>query len=530
MAKNDDPLAQKEYIDYFLNEFVLFYSNKPYGPYKVCIEYKKPDDVWCQDLENSKWETPKRRSFQMDITKEESDTKVISSFDYGSPLRADANTSIVLISMVIFLMCGACLLLNYSASELAVRPLERMLSSIKKSAKSIFSSVSALGSDDDEDFGGEDMDGEVALLERVVRKIATLAELSTKKNPFDDASMSGMKSEELGVLALTASHVQPQAEKKDSDDSSPVQLQEVMDPSRMEVTVTMQWQLEEIGISFALLNSWDFNPIELDAVKQSQICTWLLMNNPGSSSYAESNVDMKRMRTFVEAAMAGYPDNIFHNWTHAVDVTHAIFRYCTLGQMELLFTAQEEFALLVAGTCHDLGHIGFNNSFLTESQHELAIRYNDRSPLENMHCCKLFELIAKPETNVFHKVSKDQFREVRKLMIDVVLHTDICQHPAMVKELELVYEMNSKVFDANQSGPLCEPEVEILSQGENKKLCGKLLVHAADTSNPTKPWEICQAWAFKVLDEYFAQGDLEKKRGLPVQMLNDRDKVCSHAV
>eukprot|EP00971_Amphidinium_carterae_P220913 4386090-Amphidinium_carterae.2 len=40
-----------------------------------------------------------------------------------------------------------------------------------------------------------------------------------------------------------------------------------------------------------------------------------------------------------------------------------------------------------------------------------------------------------------------------------------------------------------------------------------------------KPWALCEKLAHLCLDEFFAQGDLEKEAGLPVQMLNDRDKV-----
>ena len=36
---------------------------------------------------------------------------------------------------------------------------------------------------------------------------------------------------------------------------------------------------------------------------------------------------------------------------------------------------------------------------------------------------------------------------------------------------------------------------------------------------------ICSKWASVVLDEFFLQGDKEKELGIPVQMLNDRDKV-----
>ncbi len=53
----------------------------------------------------------------------------------------------------------------------------------------------------------------------------------------------------------------------------------------------------------------------------------------------------------------------------------------------------------------------------------------------------------------------------------------------------------------------------------------KLILHAADVSNPFKPFPICRAWAYLVLEEFFCQGDREKQLGLTVQMLNDRNKV-----
>eukprot|EP00746_Dinoflagellata_sp_MGD_P072415 gnl/MRDRNA2_/MRDRNA2_293947_c0_seq1.p1 gnl/MRDRNA2_/MRDRNA2_293947_c0~~gnl/MRDRNA2_/MRDRNA2_293947_c0_seq1.p1 ORF type:complete len:168 (+),score=40.04 gnl/MRDRNA2_/MRDRNA2_293947_c0_seq1:38-505(+) len=67
--------------------------------------------------------------------------------------------------------------------------------------------------------------------------------------------------------------------------------------------------------------------------------------------------------------------------------------------------------------------------------------------------------------------------------------------------------------------------LEILRQPENKTLMRNLVLHTADVSNPMKPFAICRAWAMRVLDEFFLQGDKEKEIGIPVQMLNDRDKV-----
>merc|ERR1719162_1386842 len=51
------------------------------------------------------------------------------------------------------------------------------------------------------------------------------------------------------------------------------------------------------------------------------------------------------------------------------------------------------------------------------------------------------------------------------------------------------------------------------------------LLHSADVSNPCRSWAVSEAWAHCVLDEFFAQGDQEKMLGVPVQFLNDRDKL-----
>merc|ERR1712217_889968 len=60
---------------------------------------------------------------------------------------------------------------------------------------------------------------------------------------------------------------------------------------------------------------------------------------------------------------------------------------------------------------------------------------------------------------------------------------------------------------------------------KNRLMFLQLFLHCADVSNPLKPFNICRPWAWRVLDEFFAQGDEEKELGLPVGMLNDREKV-----
>merc|ERR1711871_679396 len=52
-----------------------------------------------------------------------------------------------------------------------------------------------------------------------------------------------------------------------------------------------------------------------------------------------------------------------------------------------------------------------------------------------------------------------------------------------------------------------------------------VFMHAADISNPVKPFHICKSWAWLVIDEFFAQGDKEKELGLPISPMMDRNDV-----
>jgi hypothetical protein len=241
------------------------------------------------------------------------------------------------------------------------------------------------------------------------------------------------------------------------------------------------------------------------------------------------------LSNFIQAAAKGYvafEAAPYHNWCHAVDVTHGVFRLLSLCSTERFLTGHERYALIVSAICHDIGHPGLNNPFLVETSHELAIRYNDHSPLENMHCARLFEIVKEPKTAVFRELDKVKYREVRQVCIEAILHTDNTQHFTMVKELQMLYEMNSDVFDISlqmyQSSQIEFPPKEIadiFTDPEKKKLIRNLVLHFCDVSNPVKPFTICKAWAWNIVDEFFLQGDKEKELGITVQPLNDREKV-----
>jgi hypothetical protein len=86
----------------------------------------------------------------------------------------------------------------------------------------------------------------------------------------------------------------------------------------------------------------------------------------------------------------------------------------------------------------------------------------------------------------------------------------------MVKELNELADKSTGEEDMLQ---------RIQKSYDNRLLINKFFLHAADISNPTKPFGLCREWALRVMDEFFSQGDRERELGIPIQPLNDRSKV-----
>jgi len=56
----------------------------------------------------------------------------------------------------------------------------------------------------------------------------------------------------------------------------------------------------------------------------------------------------------------------------------------------------------------------------------------------------------------------------------------------------------------------------------------KMAMKCADLGHLTLAWEVHRKWVFRLEDEFFAQGDMEKAKGLPASYLMDRHQQgCS---
>ncbi|XP_051944120.1 dual specificity calcium/calmodulin-dependent 3',5'-cyclic nucleotide phosphodiesterase 1A isoform X3 [Hippocampus zosterae] len=208
--------------------------------------------------------------------------------------------------------------------------------------------------------------------------------------------------------------------------------------------------------------------------------------------------------SFVEALEVGYNKhkNPYHNLIHAADVTQTVHYLLLKTGMVHWLTELEIFAMIFAAAVHDYEHTGTTNNFHIQTRSDTAILYNDRSVLESHHVSAAYRLLQEDdEMNILYNLSKDDWRELRALVVEMVLATDMSCHFQQVKAM--------KNF-------LQQPE------GIDKPKALSLLLHTADISHPAKSWDLHHRWTTSLLEEFFRQGDKEAELGLSFSPLCDR--------
>lgn len=69
--------------------------------------------------------------------------------------------------------------------------------------------------------------------------------------------------------------------------------------------------------------------------------------------------------------------NPYHNSTHAADVAQATAYFLMSKRLSTIFDPLDQAICLIAAIIHDIDHPGRNSSFLANSNHDLALLYND---------------------------------------------------------------------------------------------------------------------------------------------------------
>ena len=170
----------------------------------------------------------------------------------------------------------------------------------------------------------------------------------------------------------------------------------------------------------SLCNASDGHPLELIATT-----LWKMLDINTISEINETCY-MK----FISSVQSTYPsENTYHNSTHAADVTQTVSMFLRDPTIDTILNITDRFCAIIAAAIHDMGHPGTNNNFGMKTKSIWAIKYNDRSILENMHVSKAFELMKNDEElNILSEFATDQAREMRENIINMVLGTDMSFH------------------------------------------------------------------------------------------------------
>ncbi|XP_036706473.1 high affinity cGMP-specific 3',5'-cyclic phosphodiesterase 9A isoform X3 [Balaenoptera musculus] len=259
------------------------------------------------------------------------------------------------------------------------------------------------------------------------------------------------------------------------------------------------------------------SPETVDALRKPTFDVWLWEPNEMLSCLEHMYHDLGLVRDFginpitlkrwLLCVHDNYRNNPFHNFRHCFCVTQMMYSMIWLCGLQEKFSQMDILILMTAAICHDLDHPGYNNTYQINARTELAIRYNDISPLENHHCAVAFQILSQPECNIFSSVPAEGFKQIRQGMITLILATDMARHAEIMDS----FKEKMENFD--------------YSNEEHMTLLKMILIKCCDISNEVRPVEVAEPWVDCLLEEYFMQSDREKSEGLPVAPFMDRDKV-----
>ncbi|KAM6921861.1 3',5'-cyclic-AMP phosphodiesterase 4C-like isoform 2-T2 [Xenentodon cancila] len=207
-----------------------------------------------------------------------------------------------------------------------------------------------------------------------------------------------------------------------------------------------------------------------------------------------------------------HADVAYHNNIHAADVVQSTHVLLSTPALEAVFTDLEIMAALFASAIHDVDHPGVTNQFLINTSSELALMYNDASVLENHHLAVGFKLLQEENCDIFQNLSKKQRDSLRKMVIDMVLATDMSKHMNFLADMKTMVE-TKKVTSLG---------VLLLDNYSDRIQVLQNMVHCADLSNPTKPLELYRKWTDRIMVELFTQGDREREKGMEISPMCDK--------
>lgn len=272
-------------------------------------------------------------------------------------------------------------------------------------------------------------------------------------------------------------------------------------------------------------NSWEFVTENIDKKFSIPLAAVAYAQFSRLGFLEKYKINKKKFFNFFGNVYDGYRDNPYHNKLHATDILHKTYFLITnpeiyskdypkegyLGDLEVIAT-------LISAAAHDYDHQGCSNKFLAATNSDLSVLYNGRSPLEAHSAASAIRLLLTPGTDFLDGLSRTDFQYIRKLVVEMIMMTDMAYHKNIVDQT-VDLAKRSRKGEGLRASKMTEAD---------RTLILSATLHVADISNSAKQEEQCDLWVDRLMDEFWKQGDKERKLGIEVTKMPNCDKATTN--
>jgi hypothetical protein len=314
--------------------------------------------------------------------------------------------------------------------------------------------------------------------------------------------------------------------------------------------------------ALACLGTWDYDTLALQEASAGHalllvgeaLFEWHKLHEP-------CHVDRAVLHRFLRALEACYGDHEYHNPMHGADVALGVHHFIVNFGLTARLTKLELLAALVGALVHDFNHPGTNNGHEMRARTERARTHTD-AILERHHLHSTFTLLATPGFDLFGAMPADDQELCRKLIVDMVLATDLKMHVDIISTLRTLAAQHGataavsaealrriQCLDRSNGGErrgrtarVSREVFEDAARGSRDflesaewtspfqaqahvkvPLLLAVAIKFADLGHCFKPFQMHKKWAQRVTNEFWALGDRERQLGIALSPLCDRD-------
>jgi hypothetical protein len=302
-----------------------FFSKYAYGPFRACAGVKESDSFTCNpDYIYSGWDPievpPARTASTWEVTSQNDGQGMndfMIAFNMHGPTQTEAVFAIITIIFIMVLMIFSGLVLSSVVTELAVRPLERMLQTVKDIAATVFKFAKKEGEEEEEETYDIDSSSEMKLLEKVVQKLAIIADL---QSGHDMEATEDMQEEDIGILnMMQGKNIVEEKIKQDR--------RSVMPGAQKRKGFAPAVKYEDFGMTQEVYSSWSYNTLNMTKPQRINLAMFTISRfHDSGEGFVNSDQEVATLQRFISTVEKEYLANPYHNFAHAVDVLHSVNR------------------------------------------------------------------------------------------------------------------------------------------------------------------------------------------------------------